>query len=217
LKTLLARFSASLLTLTLMASIAHAEIIDRILAVVEEQLITLSDVRGVIRLGLETVPEADDQIAAVLDKLIERQLVLMEVERFAPPEPPPDVVEARLNAVRARFPDALEFETTLHQIGWPVETVRRYVRDALRIETYLQQRFTAAIQPSDDEIAGYYRLHADDFTKNGVLAPYAEVRNQVRARLVEERRVVLVRDWLSGLRRRANLLVLYLPAAATPG
>ncbi len=153
----------------------------------------------------------------MLDKLIERQLVLMEVERFAPPEPPPDVVETRLSAVRARFPDALAFETTLHQIGWPVETVRRYVRDTLRIESYLQQRFTAAIQPSDDEIAAYYRLHADDFTKNGVLAPYAEVRNQVRAQLVEERRVVLVRDWLSGLRRRANLLLLYLPAAATPG
>src|SRR4029450_11459346 len=102
-------------------------------------------------------------------------------------------------------------ETTLPQSGWPVETVRRYVRDTLRIESYLQQRFTAAIQPSDDEIAGYYRLHRVDFTKNGVVGPYSDVRNQVRARLVEERRVVLVRDWLSGLRRRANLLLLYLP------
>jgi hypothetical protein len=215
--TAVLKLTTTIFTLMLIASIAHAEIIDRILAVVEEQLITLSDVRGVLRLELETVPQAADQIAAVLDKLIERQLVLMEVERFAPPEPPPDLVETRLSAVRARFPDALAFETTLHQIGWPVETVRRYVRDTLRIESYLQQRFTAAIQPSDDEIAAYYRLHADDFTKNGVLAPYAEVRNQVRAQLVEERRVVLVRDWLSGLRRRANLLLLYLPAAATPG
>jgi len=213
----LLKLSTTLLTLTLIASAAHAEIIDRILAVVEDQLITLSDVRGVIRLGLETVPPTNDEIAAGLDQLIERQLMLMEVERFAPPEPPPEAVELRLNAVRARLPDALAFETTLHQIGWPEDAVRRYIRDTLRIESYVQQRFTAAIQPSDDEIVAYYRLHADDFTKGGVLAPYADVRTQVRAQLVEERRTALVRDWLSGLRRRANLLLLYLPAAATPG
>ena len=208
---------AVLFALTLVATAAHAEIIDRILAVVEEQLITLSDVRGVIHLGLEVVPPADDQVGAVLDRLIERQLMLVEVERFAAAEPAPETVDARLNAVRARLPDALAFETTLHQIGWPVETVRRYVRDTLRIEAYLQQRFTAAIQPSDDEIAAYYRLHAENFTKGGVLSPYADVRNQARAQLVEERRAALVRDWLAGLRRRANLILLYLPAAGTPG
>ena len=53
--TALLKLTTTILTLTLIASMAHAEIIDRILAVVEEQLITLSDVRGVIRLGLETV------------------------------------------------------------------------------------------------------------------------------------------------------------------
>jgi hypothetical protein len=208
---------AVLVALSLGASVVHAEIIDRILAVVEEQLITLSDVRGVLRLGLETVPQSDDQIAAALDRLIERQLMLVEVERFAPAEPAPETIEARLNAVRARLPDALAFETTLHEIGWPVETVRRYIRDTLRIEAYLQQRFTAAIQPADDEIAAYYRLHAENFTKAGVLAPYAEARTQARAQLVEERRAVLVRDWLAGLRRRANLILLYLPAAGTTG
>ena len=214
---MLTRTTTVLLTLTLVASDAHAEIIDRILAVVEEQLITLSDVRGVVRLGLETVPPADDQIGAALDRLIERQLMLVEVERFAPAEPSPETVEARLNAIRARFPDALAFETTLQQIGWPVETVRRYLRDTLRIEAYLQQRFTASIQPSDDEIAAYYRLHANDFTKGGVLAAYGDVRNQARAQLVAEHRAVLVRDWLAGLRRRANLILLYLPVAGTPG
>ena len=213
----MAKFLSTTLALTLVASVATAEIIDRILAIVEGQLITLSDVRGVTRLGLETAPPADDQVAAVLDKLIERQLMLAEVERFGPAEPSAEVIEARVGALRARFPDALAFETTLNQVGWPIDAVRRYVRDTLRVEAYVQQRFTAPIQPSDDEIAAYYRLHATDFTKQGVLAPYAEVRNQVRAQMVQERRETLVRDWLAGLRKRANLLVLYLPAAATPG
>jgi hypothetical protein len=189
---------------------AAGEIIDRILAVVEGQLITLSDVRAVTRLGLETVPAGGDPTRLALDKLIDRQLVLIEVERYAPPDPDPAAIDARLTVMRAKFKDALEFETTLHQVGMTVDHLRRYVRDTLRIDSYLQQRFAAAIQPGDDEIAGYYRLHAAEFTRSGTLAPFEEVRNEVRARLVDERRSALARDWLAGLRRRANIVDLFL-------
>ena len=188
----------------------NAKIIDRILAVVEAQPITLSDVRGVTRLGLESPEPAGDPIRSVLDALIDRQLMLVEVDRYAPPEPSPAVIDARLNQIRARLPDALAFETTLHQVGMTVEHLRRYLRDSLRIESYIQQRFTAAIQPSDDEIAAYYRLNAEAFTRDGKLAPYAEVRSEARGRLIEQRRTVLVREWLAGLRRRAEIVDLYL-------
>ena len=194
----------------------RAEIIDRILAVVEGQLITLSDVRAVTRLGLEPLAGQGDQVRIVLDVLINRQLMLVEVERYAPPEPASAAIENRLKAIQTRFPDMLAFVTTLHQVGMTEEHLRRYVRDALRIEAYLQQRFTATIQPADDEIAGYYRLHAEEYTRAGKLAPYPDVRADVRARLVEQRRDVLVRDWLAGLRRRADIVDLYVLAPPTP-
>ena len=136
-----------LLGLVLTAATVRGEIIDRILAIVEEQLITLSDGRAVIRLGLETVPAGSDPIRAVLDTLIERQLMLVEVERYAPPEPSEEMIEDRLKVVRSRAPDALAFETTLHQVGMTADHLRRYLRDTLRIESYLQQRFTASIRP----------------------------------------------------------------------
>ena len=199
-----------ILGLWLLTATATAEIIDRILAVVETQPITLSDVRGVTRLGLETAEPGADPIRSVLDALIERQLMLVEVDRYAPPEPSPAAIEARLNQIRARFPDVLAFETTLHQVGMTAEHLRRYIRDSMRIESYIQQRFTAAIQPSDDEVAAYYRVNADTFTRDGKLAPYAEVRNDARARLIDQRRGVLVREWLAGLRRRADIVDLYL-------
>jgi hypothetical protein len=192
------------------AAAVRGEVIDRILAIVGGQLITLSDVRAVTRFGLETLPASPDPVRSMLDALIERQLMLVEVERYAPPEPAPELVERRLTAVRGRFRDALEFETTLHQVGMTLEHLRRYLRDTLRIESYLQQRFTASIQPSDDEVAGYYRLHAEAFTRNGRLTPYQEARNEARTALIEERRVTLVRDWVAGLRRRADIVDLYL-------
>jgi hypothetical protein len=136
--------------------------------------------------------------------------MLVEVERYAPPEPSDQTIEAQLKIIRARAPDALGFEIALHEVGMTADHLRRYVRDMLRIESYLEQRFTASIQPSDDEIAGYYRVHAETFTRNGKLLPYPEARDAARAAFIEARRKTLVNDWLTGLRRRAEIVDLYL-------
>jgi peptidyl-prolyl cis-trans isomerase SurA len=202
------------LVLVICAAVAaRAEIIDRILAVVEGQLITLSDVRAVAHLRLETPPPDTDPIEAVLERLIDRQLVLIEVDRYAPPEPSTAEIDAQLQAVQKPYGDALGLEIVLGQVGWARDDVRRYVRDELRIQRYLRQRFEATIQPTDDEVAAYYRLHADEFTRGGSVAPYSAIRDEVRNRFIAERRANLVRDWLAGLRRRANIQQLYLATA----
>lgn len=194
-----------------LSAAASAEIIDRILAVVDGRLITLSDARGVVRMGLEARPASGDPIAATLDTLIDRQLVLMEVERYAPPEPPASVVQAHVAALRNTFADARGFQTALEEAGMRVEEMERYVRDSLRIENYLQQRFSASIQPREEDLLQYYRDHPAAFTRDGALQPFDAARSQVRERLVADRRETLAREWLEGLRKRANITVLYLP------
>ena len=56
----------------------------------------------------------------------------------------------------------------------------------------------------------YYRAHETDFTRGGVLRPFEEVRDVARERLLAERRVDLIRDWMAGLRRRIEVTDLYL-------
>src|SRR5882672_5342805 len=80
---------SALLCLVLSAS-AVAETIDRVLAVAAGQLIMLSDVTAARDLGLVTLNKAVDpgqSIGAILSTLIDRELVLAEVDRYAPPEP----------------------------------------------------------------------------------------------------------------------------------
>ena len=86
------------------ASVCAAEIIDRVLAVAAGELIMLSDVTAARDLG----PRAGsrrrgDPIGAVLSALIDRELILAEVDRYAPPEPGADAVDREVQAVRARF------------------------------------------------------------------------------------------------------------------
>jgi hypothetical protein len=137
--------------------------------------------------------------------------MLAEVERYAPPEPPTGAVDAAVAAIHATFKDALDFETTLNRYGLSRDELRRIVRDTLRLEAYLQQRFASIPQPSEDELVRYYRNQAAEFTDAGRLRPLDDVREKVRERVVTQRRDEFVRDWLTGLRRRATIVGLYLP------
>ena len=69
------------------------ETIDRVLALVAGQLITLTDVTAARDLGLVSVDAAADPVRAVLSKLIDRELILAEADRYAPPEPDAEAVQ----------------------------------------------------------------------------------------------------------------------------
>lgn len=190
---------------------AAAQMLDRVLAVVDGQILTLSDVRAALKFGIVPADVAEDPIQAALRRLIDRRLMLAEIERYAPPEPTPGAVDAALAAVQARFEDSPAFEAALSQTATTREELGRHLRDSLRIDAYLQQRFFSIPEPSDDELARYYKEHATEFTTNGVLRPLNEVRSQVVARVAEAKREVVAAEWLQGLRRRSAVVILYLP------
>jgi peptidyl-prolyl cis-trans isomerase SurA len=184
---------------------ARAQIIDRILAVVNGALILQSDVMMAVRLELAPAPAASDPIAAPLDALIERRLVLEEVDRYAPPDPTDADIDRRLAEIRGRA--GAGFDAILRETGISSDQLRRQVRDDLRMEAYLLQRF-GAMQPSEEEIQQYYRDHQSDFMRNGAVRPLDEVRDVARARLIANQRGVMIKDWTAGLRRRATINIL---------
>lgn len=182
-----------------------AQVIDRILAVVDGAIILKSDVDVAMRLGLVPVAGAPDPTSAALDRLIERQLILAEVARYAPPEPDEAEIDRHLADIRGHAGG--DFDAALLAGGIGMEQLRRDVRDDLRIEAYLQQRF-GAMQPTEDEILQYYRDHTASFSQNGVVRSFADAHDVARAALIADRRGATIRDWLAGLRRRANVNVL---------
>ncbi|MCA1563800.1 MAG: SurA N-terminal domain-containing protein [Acidobacteria bacterium] len=192
---------------------APPAVIDRILAVVDGQVITLSDVHAAIDLGLVNTSGAADPVGAALDRLIERALTLGEVERYGPLPPSDADVAARMAAIAGRFATQADLDRVLDTSGLTAERLRAAVRDDLRILAYLNQRFASVAEPTDAEVVQYYRGHEAAFTEAGALRPFSEVRLLARERLAAERRAALIGDWIAGLRRRAEVTLLYLPAA----
>jgi hypothetical protein len=137
------------------ASPAVAETIDRVLAVVNGSIITLSDVTAARDLGIVSVGNAADPVRTVLSSLIDRTLELSEVDRYAPPEPTADAVAGEMDAVRARFPSAAAFDAALAASGTDVLRLHDLLRDNLRIRTYLDQRFVAAADRRQQLVADW--------------------------------------------------------------
>ena len=99
------------------------------LAVVSGSLITLSDVNAAHELGLVAPRDGDDPIRGVLSRLIDRELQLAEVDRYAPPEPSAADVDRELQAVLSRFPSPEAFEAVLARSGIDLANLRETLRD----------------------------------------------------------------------------------------
>lgn len=182
------------------------EVIDRVMATVNGAVITQSEVNALIRFGFVDRP-ADGDLEVLIDRLVERRLMLTEVNRYSPPEPAPGLVETRLADVQRRFGSDDERDAALREFGMTVDALSGYVRDELRVAAYLRQRFGAAYQPSEADILQYYRNHPAEFSRNGVLLSYTDAHDDARAAVIGERRVSLTREWVAGLRRRADISV----------
>lgn len=183
---------------------AHAQVIDRVLATVDGQLITLSDVRVTTTLGLTPADAVGGD--AALERWIERLLVLQEVDRFAPPEPAEAAVEARVSAVLAPLGSPDVVTATLTRLGIDRAWVERWARDDLRMQAYTEQRFAGSLEPTGDELENYYREHASEFVRDGRDVTTEEARAMAREHVMAARRRALVADWLDGLRRRATIV-----------
>jgi len=167
----------------------RAEIIDRVLAILPGQIVTLSDVEAAIDLGLVEVPAGADRIAGGLSAFIDRMLMLNEVRRVAPPEPSPAAIDARVTRIRQRLGAPAEIARVLSARGLDETVVRLFAADDLRLAAYLDERFSAAAQPTDDEMRQAAGASAGQ-------------------RLTDERRRALVDAWTAELRRRADVTVL---------
>jgi len=145
------------LAFLLVAGIARAqETVDRIVAVVESDVILMSDVEALARyqLFVEGKSEAEEQI---LDRLIDQWIVRNEAKAALFPQPPDSEVQRSLERLKRSFSSPEEFELRKKQSGLTDEDIDRMLRETLYLSNYLDSRFRASIQIDDKEIEQFYQ------------------------------------------------------------
>jgi hypothetical protein len=201
------RWLRAFLTLVLVTSaavpVAGQTLLDRVVAKVNGTVILLSDVRAAVIFGLVEGP-ADSELA--VEETVQRALLVEEVNRFPPPEPAAEAVDAELERLRARAGTSLE--DVERGTGLSADNVRLLARDRLRIQGYIDQRFGVTVPLTDEQVLQYYRAHPEEFTTNGQLTPFDRAQGLARERAGLEQRQRTINQWLRDLRARADVSVL---------
>ena len=166
-------------------------------------MIMHSDVRAFIDLKLVDVAQDAEPEVTTLTRLIERWLILDQVDRYVVADPPAVIIERQLTDVRTSFSSEAAFVRALEQVGYTTDDLQQVLRDNARRDAYLEDRFAAVRLPSDDQLREYFEAHEDEFTQSGHPLTFAEARPFVLQRLAGELRIGMIAYWVEGLVRRA--------------
>jgi hypothetical protein len=185
------------LVTALIASPAAAGVVERVLASVNGQLVTLSDV--VAYQTLSGSPEVSD--AVVVRALVDRHLLLEEADRFAIPVPDASEVAAGVSAVALRLggPDGLTL--ALDRLGWGHDDLKAWIIDELRVTEFLNQRIYFFVIITPDDIDAYIDDHRDEFAGVSI----DDARDLAGKRMVQERGDAKRDQFLAGLRAKATI------------
>ena len=161
-------FLASLLLANATGLPASQEIVDRIAARVENDIILLSDIRMLSRYQefLDGKSETDTQL---LDRLIDQWIVRTEADASHFPHPSDEEIDHSLERLRNSFASAEQYEARRKQSGLSDSEVRGILASQLYLSNYLDSRFRPTVQVDPQAI--------EDFYKNAIV-PQAKARGQ---------------------------------------
>jgi hypothetical protein len=160
--------AAALIVIGAMKVLGAQEVVDRIVARVENDIILLSDVHE-LSWYQQLVDGKSESDAAVLDRLIDQWIVRTEADTARFPHPSDAEVERGLQRFRNSFVTPEEYEKRKKQSGLSDAEVKSMMEKQLYLSNYLDSRFRPAVQVDQKAI--------EDFYQNGVV-PRAKARGQ---------------------------------------
>lgn len=196
-------------------------LVDRVVAVVDEASILLSEIQDLIGLGLvERRPGESDAelIERVVDAVIEQRLRFLAVDRSGFERVPVAEIEERVAALEASFPSPEVYRRRLEELGMTAAEVRQLFARQIAVLAFVEERLGARVFVGLDDIRAYYRetLVPELEARGEPVPPLDEVREAIRAVLHEQRLAEEIERWTEELRREADVIVFPEPPEALP-
>jgi hypothetical protein len=163
------------------------ELVERILAVVDERPILLSEVRAVE--VLKGLSRAD-----ALKASIDERLMYQEAARLPQAAVPDAQLERALEALLETRPELTS--------RVPPSVLRRLIRRQAVILSYVDLRFRPQVRIGEDELRAAWN---EDYGGEPAGPPFEEAAPQLRARLENQALDRRIEAWIEGLRKRAEI------------
>jgi len=182
------------------------ELIDRIVARIENDIILLSDVRELSRYQqfVDGKAESDQDI---LNRLIDQWIVRNEAKAALFPQPSEEDVDRSLRRLKRSFSTSEAFEERRKQSGLTDEEILRMLKSQLYLSNYLDTRFRPSIQIDEQAIEDYYKTRVVPRAESrGQTPPTIEAAHDfIQEALVQRAINVQADKWLKESRTRVRI------------
>jgi hypothetical protein len=195
--------------------VTKAVVLDRIAAVVGDDVILESEIRKLAGVGFlpretgESDPAYRDRVLAarVVEVLRERQL-----RKTGGIEPRREEVESRLAALEARVVQERgePLDAILARAGATREELAVFVRRGMALESFVKERLSPAIKTTDAELRAYYEgPFREEALGRGLatLPPFEDVAEQIRDVVRERKLNAEIERWTEQLRAETRVLI----------
>lgn len=191
------------------------QVIDRIVVVVNNQVITQSEWDQQERfeaLDQGKPPGGVQHSQAALDRLIDRVLLLQQMAELNFRAPSPELMQQELDDMKKQFPAAqtatpTAWTQTLHSYGLTNEDFKQIATDQANVTRFIDVRFRANTRITPFEIETYYKdSFVPEFQKASVqkpAPPLKDVQDRIQQILLEQRVTEGLSSFIQSLRTQA--------------
>ncbi len=187
-------------------------LVDEVVAVVNREVITRSDVyqegvlilierRGVQGLGLKMTPKF---LSEVLDMLVNQRLLLNEANRLGMPLEEDQNRSDMFEEFKRRFKDESAYNDFLEQYHLTSKTVLESLTRHRRVERLKQRKLQMMPGVSEEEIRRYYEKNRNEL--GGV--SFELMKQPIRLKLLTRKGREVLSRWIEELRRRSQVKLL---------
>jgi len=203
--------------LIVLASFCQAQVVDRMVAVVNKHVILESELDQAVRVEflLQGKPLGDGKLTqkdtlAALNRMIDQSLLDQQIMNQAVLAPTPEELAAQIKEVRKQVPGAATDEgwkSVLAAYGLTEQDIGEQLTSQSRILRFVDLRFRGLVRVEKDAIATYYQDRLlPELHKRGAAEPkLADVSDRIENVLVEQRIDELLAGWLQTLRTQAHI------------
>lgn len=196
-------------------AMGHGAVLDRILAVVNSQIISLSDVQGYVTVfTVEPADQGKDFSGAVLndglEAIIRHKLLLEQARRFGVENPPQALIRQEVAAIRKPLGNRQHVDTILKHHGMTPDDLERMAQENLMVRDFIEQRIGFFVIVLPREVEQYYAEHAGAHQGQTL----QEAREEIEEHLFLKRKLEKLEQYLNRLRAEAQIQINFRPGQA---
>jgi hypothetical protein len=186
--------------------VAHAEFVDNIVAVVNSEIITTTELDQTAALNERhgsLVPDKDALRAETLNGLITRRLLVQEARRQKFIEVTGREIDAEKSALVRRAGSEEAFAAFLRNIGLASRDLDRMLSEQVLVRKFIEKKFSLFVRISRDEAQQYFDAHRGEFPGKN----FSDVQKTITARMADERINGQLDQFLAEIRARADIRI----------